>query len=271
MDIIDFRARPYTKELAAAWGQPRATRLLGLPEPSVVTLDEFRRDLDANGVALAVMTGRQKVSQGRIVRGITNDYISECVQRMSGRLIGFAGIDPTTGPAAVQELRRAIEVLGLRGVAIDPELSETMPDAPAMYPIYEAAMALNVPVVITVGPFIGAYGDPRPVYNVASRMPELTIVCSHGLYPRVTEFIELALRWPNVYLELSLYQFLPGVEPIIAAAETILRNKVVYASAYPIGPLNAAKRTQALPLSPAARNALMYENAARILGVPAKA
>lgn len=134
-----------------------------------------------------------------------------------------------------------------------------------MYPICQKATELNVPVVLTMGPLVGKWGDPWPVDQVAVDFPDLNIVCSHGCYPQVTEWIALAWRRDNVYLEASIYEFLPGAEPFIAAANTIIQDRVVYASAFPFNPLETLERFLKLPLGPVAQEKVLYSNAAHLL------
>ncbi len=245
----------------------RTWQRFGYPEPPAATLAEFVAALDASGVERAVFTGRQSVVRGAIVRGISNDYVSECVRAFPGRIVGFAGIDPTDPGAAVKELERSVRHLGLRGVSLDPHTARLWPHDRLLYPLYQKAVELAVPVVITMGPLVGRYADPWAVDQAAEDFPNLTIVCSHGCWPQVTEFVALAYRRDNVYLESSIYEFLPGAEPFIEAANTIIQDRVVYASAFPFNPIETIARFRRLPLSPSALEKILYENAARVLGL----
>jgi uncharacterized protein len=268
--VIDFRARPNTPEFMKLHSGPQhaATwRKFGYPEVPAVSLEEFGAALTHNGIVKAVFLGRQQVTGGVITRGITNDYVADCCSRLSS-LVGMAGVDPTTGPAAVVELERAARDLGLRGVSLDLDAKDGFyPDDPMLVPLLEKALELKLIVVFTMGPLVGRFSDPLAVDRVAERYPELTIVCSHGCYPQVTEFIALAYRRDNVYLEASIYEFLPGAEPFIAAADGLLRERVIYASAFPFNPLETIERFRQLPLSEESLRAVTYGNAARILGL----
>jgi predicted TIM-barrel fold metal-dependent hydrolase len=267
---IDFRARPNTPEYISLYSGPAFALLwerFGYPEPPAVTLAQFLDVLKANGIDMGVFTGRQALKDGKLARGVTNDYVADCAKQSDGRLIGIAGIDPLAGEAAVAELERAVGQLGLRGVSLDPHNAKLMPHDKRMYPIYEKAAALGVPVVFTMGPLVGRWGDPYSVDVVAEDFPKLTIVCSHGCWPQVLDFVALGYRRPNVVLEASIYEFLPGAKPFLEAANSFLQDRVVYASAFPFNPIEIVHEFRKLGWSSAALEKITHKNAARILGL----
>jgi uncharacterized protein len=270
--VIDFRARPNTVEYMRNYTGAAHARLwerFGYPEPPTVELDEFLATLDACGVDLGVFTGRQMMQDGKLVKGVTNDYVADVVAASNGKLIGFAGIDPATAGSGTVEVERAIRQLGLRGISLDPQNRQATPADRSFYPVYAKAVELDVPVVFTMGPLVGRYADPADVDIVAEDFPDLTIVCSHGCWPQVTEFIALAYRRMNVYLEASIYEFLPGAEPFLDAARTILQDRVVYASAFPFNPIDTISRFSELGFASDVLEKLVYGNAARVLGLDA--
>ncbi|RMG93858.1 MAG: amidohydrolase, partial [Candidatus Dadabacteria bacterium] len=132
---------------------------------------------------------------------------------------------------------------------------------------------LGWPVMVHTGSsvFRGAklkYGDPLHLDEVAVDFPELTLLMVHGgrgfWYDRA-EF--LAGLHPNLYLEISglpprkLLSYFPGLERI--------HRKVVFGSDWPGNPGIRAnvEAIRQLPLSEAAKEAILGGNAARILGL----
>ena len=65
---------------------------------------------------------------------------------------------------------------------------------------------------------------------MARDFPKLKIVVSHGCYPWVNEIIMVVQRNRNVYLELSEYEQSPFSEGYIQAANTMIGDKVIFAS-----------------------------------------
>ena len=269
MKTIDFRARPNTAEYMSMYppGYDFFDLVPGHDHPGTASLDEFVDSLERHGVDRAVFTGRQTVEDGEVTRGVTNDYVAACVQRYPDRLVGFAGIDCEADiVTATAEMARAVEQLELSGVSLDP----TRPSDRRHYPLYAKAAELGVPVVLTLGPNVGTIGesqDPAHIDRIACDFPDLTIVCSHAAWPNPRDFVTLAYRRPNVYVEGSIYQFFPGAEPFIAAAEDLVREKMLYASAFPFDSLDAVERFRNLPLSTDALEAICWENPARLLGL----
>ena len=263
MTVIDFRARPNTEEYMGLYPDTRPwERFFQCPRPEPAPLSRFIEALDEAGVTRAVFTGRQTP-----VKTLPNDYVFECVQAYPERLLGFAGIDPTQGERALREIERTVDELGMKGISIDPHSSRRPPDDPIWHPFYAKCVELDVPVIITMGPIVGKWAEPGSVDNVAEDFPDLTLVCSHGIWPQVTELIALAYRRHNVYLEASIYEFLPGAEPIFEAANTILQDRIIYASGFPFRPLDDLKRFLEYPFAPEVVDKLVYRNAARVLKI----
>ena len=101
LPIIDFRARPNTSEYMRAYhGQSALWKFFGYPEPPSVDLAEFVAELRKNHIEKGVFTGRQRVVDGKIVGGVSNDYVAECVNSYPDIMVGFASVDPTTGSSA---------------------------------------------------------------------------------------------------------------------------------------------------------------------------
>ncbi len=265
---IDFRARPNTDAVIASFGGPGPNRW-GYETPPAGPLEAFVESARAHGIDRAVFTGRHRMIEGKPV-GIDNDYVASSARRFPETIIGIASADPTAGQAAVRELRRAVEELGLMGLSVDPFMHEMHADDRRLYPLYEAAGELGVPVIVTLGPLVGAWGDPWPVDRIAADFPTIPFVCSHGCWPQVHEYLGLAYRRENVYLEPSIYWSLPGSEPFIEASKTFLADRVLYASAFPLNPLEIKDRfVEKYALSGELRDKIMGVNAARLLGLDA--
>jgi len=264
MGVIDFRARPNTAEYMALYDNPASRRnwevRFRFPKPADETLEAFMANVAAEGIDRIVFTGRQTAT-----RGISNDYIAGCVHQYPDRIVGFAGIDVAAGPPAVAELERAVTRLGFKGVSLDPHAAKAYPSDPRFYPIYRKALELDVPVVFTMGPIVGKWGGPQGVDDLAEEFPDLKIVCSHGVWPQVTEFLALVYRHENVYLEASIYEFLPGGDLFVQFANEVMPDKFVYASAFPFRPLGDLQRFRQLPFKPDVLEQILWHTPAKLL------
>jgi predicted TIM-barrel fold metal-dependent hydrolase len=271
--IVDFRARPntnefmgiYSKELGRdPWAKFQTVR------PPTVEVDEYLTMLAAEGIEHSVFIGRQGVLAGP--KFIPNDFVLEVAERSGGSIYPFAGVSAVDTSEAISEMDRCAAA-GTRGFAFDPPspmgygAGETW-DGPSMVPLLEHASRLDLPVVLTTGPIVGMHGRPEPIDRIASDLPNLTIICSHGIWPRTQDMIALAFRRPNVVLETSIYLTYPGAGPLLAeAASTLIPDQIVYASAFPFLPIDSHTHVSELAIPNEIRSKILFENAARILDI----
>lgn len=277
---IDFRARLKTEEYLSLYRSSslsgeyaRQFERMGVSLKEAASGEvEFIREMDGAGIASCVYVGRDLESTTGWK--LSNDYVAEVVKRHPGRLVGFAGIDPRKGQWAIIEAKRAIGELGLAGVAVDPFRAGIPPDDRMLYPVYEVCAEKRVPVIITIGPLPSPamymeLGSPMAVDRVATDLPELTIICSHGGWPFTNEMIAVAWRHDRVYFETSLYENMPGASAWVEAANTVLMKKILFASGYPARSFaDAIELYGKLPLSDEARNRVMRENARELMQLP---
>lgn len=267
--IIDFRARPNTDVFAASDAGPAFDlkwKRWQLQEPAPESLDSYVAAMDAAGVDIGVFTGRLVLRNGVIRNGFPNEHVAECSRRFPRRILGFAGADMSDPRGAAKKIQRCVRELGLRGISLDPRLSGVAVGSRDAYPIYETAAELGLPVVFTMGPFVGDYSDPYQFDQPTLDFPTVDFVCSHAPWPQVTEFLGLAYRRANVYLEPSLYWRLPGNDPLFEAANGFLCDQVIYGSGYPFNRLDAIREfRERIDWKPDAWHKVSYANAARLL------
>ncbi|MFZ0012292.1 MAG: amidohydrolase family protein [Halobacteriota archaeon] len=164
-----------------------------------------------------------------------NDYIAKVVAAHPGKFIGFARTDPQH-PLAVDEVRRAVKQLGLKGLKLHPRSQLFNPSDEQTLPILEACVGLRVPILFHSG---YAY-DPIPpmIAQVAQSFPELSIImghmgCSEVCTPTgVEEAIHVARGNDNVYLETSRVML---ASCIAKAVHVVGDTRVLFGSDTPYG------------------------------------
>ena len=282
--IVDMRCRPPLPEYLEYFDIPRISwhsRRVGAATvaPSFVerSMHRFLGELDASGTTIAVVQGRNSpaVFMGKQFNAafIANERLAELQRDYPGRFIGFAGIDVSNqAHDALREIERAIRELGLAGIFIEPGRAlQSHPADPRLYPLYEKCIELGVPVNIMSGPYAGAdiaATDPVHIDRVCTRYPDLRVILGHGGYPYVQEIVGVAFKHVNLYVSPDIYMFAPGAGGYVEAANGALRDQMLYGSAYPLRPLEqTVSDTLALGLSPEARNAYFFGNAARLLRI----
>ncbi len=276
MKVIDFRFRPNTPETVTGIQNSKMWKELceyiNFSRMQAQPLADVVADMDRADVVRAVITGRDcETTYGA---PSNNDSVIEFCRAYPEKFLGFVGLDPHKGMAAIAELKASVEGLGMHGAAVDPYLAQIYANDAKYYPIYSKCCELDVPIIFTTGPATlvpGAIIDhtaPRYIDVVARDFPDLKIIISHGGYPWVNEAITVAERNKNVYIDLSEYEHAPMAEAYLQAANTMIPDKVLYASAHPFVHFkDALKKYEALDLKPEVRRKVMYENAAKLLGL----
>ncbi len=242
-------------------------------------LETFFLQMDVAGIERAVLLPVDcRRARGGAVS--SNEQVAELCNR-SRRFIGFASVDPLKKGAA-RELEKAVTQHGLKGLKLDPALQDFEPGDPKTFPVYEAAAALRIPVVIHTGMSWAPEtplerGQPLSLEPAIRRFPQLNFVLAHFGWPWVWEATALALKYPNVYLDTSclyynspkeFFQFVFSKQIPTTVIERSLRNKVVFGSNYPrVEIKNMVHALKSLTLTEDCLNKIMRHNADRLLGL----
>lgn len=201
--------------------------------------EEFRRD-DVLAVVLA-----WDAESGSGLPATTNDYVAECVARHPDAFIGFASVDPWKGKAALNEIRRAAQDLGLRGLKFHPGCQLFVPNDQRHYPIYDLAQELGLPCIFHTGTTgLGAglpggggikLGYCRPILldDVAADFPGLQIVAAHPSWPWQDEMLAVAQHKTNVWLDLSGWSPRKWSPELTKAVLGPMQDRALYGSDYP--------------------------------------
>ncbi len=211
---------------------------------------------------------------------VPNDDVLAAAARHPDVLIPFASVDPTRGAAALAEVDRLVATGAVRGFKLHPPLMRFSPDDRAVYPFYERVQAARLPLVFHTGHSgIGTgvrggggirlkYGNPMPIDDVAVDFPDLPIVLAHPSFPWQDEAISICLHKPNVFIDLSGWSPKYFSPVLVQYANTLLREKVLFGSDYPlITPDRWLRDFAALPIRDEVRPLILKGNAARLLGL----
>lgn len=122
-----------------------------------------------------------------------NAHLGRLVKGHTDRLVGFAVVDPRS-PQAADDLRRAVEVDGLRGCKMVP--TGWYPYEERVQPVFAAARELGIPLLFHSGIFIDGRSGRfcRPTYFEALRdHPGLRVALAHLAWPWTDEAIAVGL------------------------------------------------------------------------------
>lgn len=224
-------------------------------------LDTFFLQMDVAGIEKAVLLPIA-CERARKYAVSSNEQVAQLCG-ISERFIGFASIDPLES-GAPQELERAIQQLGLKGLKLDAALQDFDLNDPKVFEVYEAAAHLGIPVLLHTGMSWAPGsplepGQPLLVENAIRRFPNLNFVLAHWGWPWVWDATALALKYPNVFLDTSclyydspreFFRFVFSQQIPSTLIERSLRNQVVFGSNYPrVEIKNMVKALKSLSLS----------------------
>ena len=162
MRIITLEEHVLTPAFAEAtrddeYGLPAALR--GRMEPQLLDLGEGRiAAMEEAGISLQVLSlaanglDRLPRDEATELAADANDRIDEAARASPDRFAGFATLALTDLHAAVPELRRAIEELGLVGIMLHGTTQGIFLDDERFEPVWAAAEALGVPVYLHPAP-----------------------------------------------------------------------------------------------------------------------
>ncbi len=191
-------------------------------------VDVRLRDMNNFGIDMSVMSLTtpgvhvEKPETGVNLARIANDEYSDLVKQHPDRFQFFATLPAQAPDQAAKELERAVNDLGLVGGMIFSNINGDTLEQQKFWPIYEAAEALGVPLVVhpTAPAFASYMDDYRLVAllgfaydttmaavrmvlaGVLDRFPKLTLIQTHlgGVLPYMAERVQ---RGYNVYPEIA--------------------------------------------------------------------
>lgn len=171
---------------------------------------------------------------------ISNDTVANYVKTHPERLIGFAGIDPSDRSQAVDEIDRAANDLGMKGIAVSPAAQDLHPSSSNMEAVYEHADRLGLPIMFHQGIQISSgckleYAQPILLDAVAREYPKLKIIIAHLGYPWISEALVLLGKHTNVYSDISwlLHQPWEAYQALLSAYQYGVMDKLLFASGFP--------------------------------------
>lgn len=202
-----------------------------------------------------------KPGQQRII----NDWAAS-VQANS--IFCFGTVHPDA-PDAAEEVARIAE-LGLRGIKLHPDFQKFLIDDPKLYPIYEAASSLSLPITFHVGRDPDSvqvpYATPSGIARISSLFPDLTIIAAHMGGARMSDEVEQTLAGKNVYLDTSLSNVFCPPDQFIRIVRKHGSERILFGSDCPWqSPLEEFRWIERLGLSSADRENIYWNNAARLL------
>lgn len=138
--------------------------------------------------------------EGPAVARILNDYIAGIVRAHPTRFIGLCVLPLEDMSAALDELKRCIQELGMKGILLYTNLAGKFPDEEMFRPMFAQAVAYDIPVLlhpakpITID-FVKGYEMTSTLGNMFENTIALTRIVMSGI---LDEFPTLKLVCPHL-------------------------------------------------------------------------
>ena len=175
------------------------------PEGRADRARQVRRVADRVGVERVCLIGYTGSNPEESTEN--NQLVGSFVSEHPDIFFGWARVNPTWGKDAVTEFRRAVEEDGLIGLKL---YADTKLDDPAVDPLAEAAVEMDVPIISHIASRTETYerkaleSGEVEVRNLAERFPDLKLISGHigggGQWERRIKHIAPV---DNVYLDTS--------------------------------------------------------------------
>ncbi|HEY1487784.1 MAG TPA: amidohydrolase family protein, partial [Micromonosporaceae bacterium] len=253
-------------------------------ERVAVSFDELADRYRARSMMAVLLNSDDETQSG--IPPAPNRLIGDAVAKHPDTFLGFCGVDPHKGAAALDEVRRAHGEYGVLGVGeLNATRQKFRPNDPQFYPLWELCATLGLVVMFHCGyPGAGA-GTPggmgykidlcRPVPyldDIAADFPELKIIAAHPAWPWHLESLAAAWHKSNYYMDLSGWAPKYFPPDVVHYANSIIPRKMLFGSDWPvIEPDRWIEEFDALDVKPASRQRIMLDNAVELFGLSAPA
>lgn len=287
MEWIDFNSRPPITAFAAAGAAHlrnyRRVYAASESETREAAGDDallsYLRDYERLGAKHVIVKAKDVKTTFGVK--VPNEAVAAFCREQGPRFIGWAGVDPHKGDAALRELEFAVRELGLRGLNLQCFEHRLAINDAKLYPLYHKCVELDIPVNIHCGinfstECLMEHGRPLLLDEVMVNVPGLRVVASPPGWPWVHELIGVAWRHRNVHIGVSAVRpkllATPGsgYEALLQYGTTLLADRILFGTSYPMQPIaRAVDEVLQLPLKDSVREQWLHRNAANFLGVTA--
>ncbi|MFX1450231.1 MAG: amidohydrolase family protein [Promethearchaeota archaeon] len=214
--------------------------------------------------------------KGRNIR--RNDWTCDMADKHE-QLIAYISLDPLCGSAMITELLDKVKNRNVKGIKIHPGNGRFFPYDKRMWPIYEKAVELKLPIITHAGGFFTPdniqYAQPKHFTKVLESFDNLTLVLAHlgiGFYD---ETRTLAKKFDNnLYFDCSraitsgkMWGTLKD-DQAIELIRNIGIERVMWSSDYPwCNPAKDAQKIASMNFRNEEKIMLFAENAKKILKI----
>jgi predicted TIM-barrel fold metal-dependent hydrolase len=235
--LIDWHMHIWLSEhLGPQWG-PQLQARYREPVGDMATFELVDEARDEAGVEQAVMIS---LKSRLLELNIPNEFIAEYVRSHSETTIGIASVDPND-VRAVDELRYAVNTLGLQGLKLSPPYQGFHPHSPEAWRVFQAADDLGLPIIFHQGAVFTRggtleYANPILLDKVARTFDNIRIIVAHVGQPWFAEVVAMMYKHPNMFADISARFHRPWQlhNILLAARDYGVAGRILFGSDFPV-------------------------------------
>jgi predicted TIM-barrel fold metal-dependent hydrolase len=279
---IDVHVHPQTEEVIKAAGERGAqmARYFGRTDRKPVSFAEMADRYRDLGLMCCLMNSTDITTTGQIP--VPNDHLAQAQKDHPDVFIAFGVVDPWMGRAAVDEVIRCHEELGVRGIGeLNPGRQKFHPHDPRFYPIWEECAKRDLIVLFHTGMMGAGAGTPgglgfelqytKPIPgldSLAAAIPELKLIAAHPSWPWTAESLAICTHKTNYYVDLSGWAPKYFPDELVHYVNTRIQDRALFGSDWPMIDVERWMREfDDLPIRPEVRQKIMLDNAKKLLGI----
>jgi len=264
MHIIDFHAHIYPAKIAVKATQAIAD-FYHAPMVYNGSVDELIESGSAIGVEKYIV--HSTATKPEQVVSINEFIISEITKE--SRFVGFGTLHPDF-EGADAEITRLISA-GLKGIKLHPDFQKFEIDTPKMDKIYDRLSAEGLPVLVHAGDCRYDFSGPKRIARVLDKHPSLKVIAAHfGGYTEWDDSFEY-LAGRDLWFDTSSTFWKLPKENALAMIRKHGVSRFLFGSDFPMWDHKGEyERFLSLGLSEEENSAILYRNAAGLLGLSFK-
>ena len=277
MQVIDARVRlPFDQRPESSLAKPlsytqRYDEVLSVGERRTRSTNELIADMEEAGVSKAIL--HAEYEWGDFADSL-NEAVANLVAELPELFFGIGTVSlENAQPMRLVRQAEQVNVLGLKGINIQPAFFGMPIDDPCLYPMYATASDLGLVVAIHTGINYTLHRPmdlerPELLDRVACNFPDLRLIACHAAWPWVDALCGVMRRHKNVYADFG------GLAPRYVGEENTgwqtlrrlmdgpLSQQVLFATDWPVFPMDRAIREWGqMGLKPQTLGRLLSENA----------
>lgn len=234
--LTDWHTHVFKPEHCGPVWTDRGTELVGRPAFGQADLQDHSRAMAAAGVEKFALIGLQIARMGMFV---PNEYLGAYLEQHRDRAIAVGSVDPTQ-PGAARALREAVREFGLHGVKLSPPYQGFHPHSEEAYEVYRVAAEEGIFLMFHQASVFAPDGFlelayPSMLDKVARDFRDTKLLLAHFGKPWMNETVELMMKNPNVYADVSTMPIKPWqmYNGLRLAIEGHVTDRLVFGSDFP--------------------------------------